>query len=274
MIVNNQQDIVNKVEELLKKGELNDVCFKAGKFIEDTVTNLCIENGVPSPENKNAKEKIDRLIYKHIFSRVLGQKLHVVRELRNAVAHSLQYTVTNHDAYFAVETLNQFIGWLNQDNLMHRWQSIVTKFEEGLNQINEARNVTHLKQGLWLMYTALQQAARLKIESLGISYREDGNFSPGVFSSVDILLQNGIDVRSRAWEKLSYIRNKMTHNYSHKDIGKQAQELRDMVLDVRNNLPELELVFQKLNPLKIKTSVNGHYPQVKVESFFIFRNIV
>ena len=251
-----EKKVVNEVEQFFKENKLEKVCFEIGKYIEALAKEIYVKQHQRQP--RNAKVAIDFLIEKKIIDRVTGQKLHVVRTFRNVVAHNLPYRITCIDAEFSIETLNQTIVWNHQGNIAYEWEETKSHFEEGEQYISNnnlnKKNIRKTTQAIRLLFDSLKSATDLKIRHLGIE-----GTKVQFPSSVKLLLANGIDVRSKAWTKLSRIRNIDAHDVGDGYIGSKRWET-----DLKAIIPELRNVFLKLDPSISNSNMTTQYPQVKL----------
>jgi uncharacterized protein YutE (UPF0331/DUF86 family) len=249
-----ENKVVLKVELLINDRDFGQICFEVGRFIETVSSALYFD--LKGARSKNAKAALDFLIDQQLISRPLGYKLHSVREMRNVEVHGLPYPITQSDARLAVDTLNQTIEWLHQGNLAREWTEICELFNW-----NETCDVLNLRVGhteevnadvlILKTHRALEKAVDLRMRSLGLDKK-----AKGFFSSVELLAEHGIDVKSTAWRELVSLRNRIVHD------GPHYLPPNERLLQLKKLIPELREVLMKLNPLEARNKDAGDYPQV------------
>jgi hypothetical protein len=266
MDIEAEREVAAKVEMHIRNADCEMVCFEIGRFIEGVAGEIYFST--VGSHARNAKTAIDLLIDDRLIPRPLGYKLHVVRELRNVVAHKLPYSIAPADAVLCINALNQTIEWLHQGKLAKDWIEVVDRFEEGEKTLLYIPD--ELPHEYWggtprswlvtaipLLYDSLKAALDLKIEALGLE-GERTSF----FSSVELLAEHGIDVRSEAWVLLTNQRNVLAHHLSlPRNVMRRCRLLKA-------KLPELKRILRILNPFNERECVVD-YPQVVISSDLI-----
>src|SRR5690242_11255480 len=97
----NEKNVARNVREALLAEDYDRVCFVAGRFAEETAVKLYMELNASRP--RNAKTVID-YITDNAVPRPLGAKMHVIRELRNGVAHKFKLEITESEEVVSVPT--------------------------------------------------------------------------------------------------------------------------------------------------------------------------
>ena|GEM_PF-7090005 len=249
-----ENKVVLKVEALIDARDFGQICFEVGRFIETVASELYFD--LKGAQSKSAKAALDFLIVHRLISPPLGYKLHSVREMRNVEAHRLPYSITQSDARLAVDVLNQTIEWLHQGNLAREWREICDLFNwsETCDLLTWELGESHEISGHVLImktHNALERAVNLRMSSLGLD-----KSAKGFFSSVELLAEHGIDVKSTAWRVLVSLRNRIVHD------GPNYMDDEESLMQLKKLIPELREVLMKLNPLAERNKDAGDYPQV------------
>jgi hypothetical protein len=238
--INDGNAALAKASESLQEGKFGDACLEIGRFLETAVAELLNDLMLGTP--RNAKERIDLLLKERFLPEVLGYKMHAVRALRNVVAHSLPYTITQADVEASIATLREALVWLADDSLFACWTRITRLFEEGATQLtNSDRSPTGERDyGIVTLSRALEEAIRLKLTKFQAK-RSDYR---GLFEAVELLATKGVDVRHPSWRRIVDMRNMRVHPPDGEYIPDPA-ELDKLVAVI----PDLRAILGRLSPL-------------------------
>lgn len=246
----NINKLVEQIEDYTLNEDYSSVCFEVGRFIENIASDIYFKKHNIYP--KNAKESIEFLIRDKIIHRILGYRLHVIRELRNSAAHPDEsYEISQKDARDSVETFNEIIKWLDQDKLAWEWNQIIEEFEIGAEPLSTQHlNTGEILRCVNLIESALRKAIDLKMKTLKIK-KESSK------STIEIFALHGIDLRSPEWVKFTRNRSIIMHGgieyYNRSFTQEELQKL----------LPELKHILNLLNPLD-KKDTNINCPQITI----------
>jgi hypothetical protein len=244
-----EPEVVALVERLTAAKDYGAACIEVAVFVEKVTCQAFLD--LTGAEPKNAAHAIDSLMSKGLLPRLLGYKLHAVREARNAKMHGHPYTVSAEDARLAVDALNQLLEWSRGGEMAAPWRTLVKEFaeHERLLLSPAAENPDQLRYAVMGLHRVLYSAIFLKVKSLGL--REGRG---DLFSLVSLLKGHGIDVSCAGWGLLTEAATEYVHP-RHTPSPVNATWLR-------HSLPDLRRVLSMLRPPGAGEGGTGACPQV------------